>query len=94
MQLCGAGAAGVGVGGQGGARRNHAAGSSALRWIMVEAAQVATRCSPAAKRYYERLLRKKHKHVARVALARKLLIAVYALLHDGAVFDEEKFAAV
>ena len=68
-------------------------GSSGLRWIMVEAAQVATRCSPAAKRYYERLLRKKHKHVARVALARKLLIAVYALLHDGVVFEEEKFAA-
>ena len=42
---------------------------------MVEAAQVATRCSPAAKRYYERLSRKKHKHVARVALSRKLLIA-------------------
>ena len=68
-------------------------GSSALRWIMVEAAQVATRSSPAARRYYERLLRKKHKHVARVALARKLLIAVYALLHDGLVFDEDKFAA-
>jgi len=68
-------------------------GSSVLRWIMVEAAQVATRCSPAARRYYERLLRKKHKHVARVALARKLLIAVYALLHDGVEFDENKFAA-
>ncbi len=69
-------------------------GSPWLRWIMVEAAQVATRSSPAARRYYERLLRKKHKHVARVALARKLLIAVYALLHDGVVFDEDKFAAV
>lgn len=68
-------------------------GSSLLRWILVEAAQTATRCSPAAKKYYERMLRKKHKHVARVALARKLLIAVYALLHDGVVFDEEKFAA-
>lgn len=68
-------------------------GSSALRWILVEAAQVATRSSPAARRYYERLLRKKHKHVARVAVARKLLIAVYALLHDGVEFDEEKFAA-
>ncbi len=68
-------------------------GSPWLRWIMVEAAQVATRCSPTAKRYYERLLRKKHKHVARVALARKLLIAVYALLHDGVAFDEDKFAA-
>src|ERR1700688_1481247 len=69
-------------------------GSPWMRWIMVEAAQVATRCSPAAKRYYERLSRKKHKHVARVALARKLLIAVYALLHDGVLFEEEKFAAV
>ena len=68
-------------------------GSSALRWIMVEAAQVATRSSPAAKRYYERRLRQKHKHVARVALARKLLVAVYALLHHGEVFDEQKFAA-
>jgi len=69
-------------------------GSPWLRWIMVEAAQVATRCSPAAKRYNERLSRKKHKHVARVALARKLLSAVYALLHDGVVFDEDKFATV
>lgn len=68
-------------------------GSPWIRWIMVEAAQVATRCSPAARLYYERLLRKKHKHVARVALARKLLIAVYALLHDGVMFEEEKFAA-
>jgi transposase len=69
-------------------------GSPWLRWIMVEAAQVATRCSPAARRYYERLSRRKHKHVARVALARKLLIAVHALLRDGALFDEDKFAAV
>ena len=68
-------------------------GSPWLRWMMVEAAQVATRTSPAARRYYERLLRKKHKHVARVALARKLLTAVYALLKDGVVFEEEKFAA-
>lgn len=68
-------------------------GSSTLRWIMVEAAQVATRSSEAAGRYYQRLLRKKHKHVARVALARKLLCAVYALLHDGVEFAEEKFAA-
>jgi len=69
-------------------------GSPWLRWMMVEAAQVATRSSPVAKRYYERLLSKKHKHVARVALTRKLLIAVYAMLHDGVVFDEAKFAAV
>jgi transposase len=68
-------------------------GSSRLRWIMVEAAQAATRSSAAVRRYYERLRRKKHKHVARVAVARKLLIAVYALLHDGTLFEESKFAA-
>jgi transposase len=69
-------------------------GSPWLRWIMVEAAQVATRCSPAAARYYQRLRRKKPAHVARVALARKLLVTVWAMLHDGLVFDELVFAAV
>ena len=69
-------------------------GSPWLRWIMVEAAQVATRCSPAAKGYYQRLRRRKPAHVARVALARKLLVAVWIMLHDGVVFDESIFAAV
>lgn len=69
-------------------------GSPWLRWIMVEAAQVAVRSSPAAKQYFQRLERRKHRHVARVALARKLLCAVYALLHDGVAFAEDQFAAV
>jgi transposase len=69
-------------------------GSPWLRWILVEAAQVAVRTSPAARAYFQRLRRKKHAHVARVALARKLLAAVYALLHDGVAFEEAEFAAV
>ena len=69
-------------------------GSSWLRWIMVEAAQSAVRKSPAAARYLQRLGRRKHPHVARVALARKLLCAVFALLHDGVAFAEDQFAAV
>jgi transposase len=68
-------------------------GSPWLRWILVEAAQVATRSSAAAKAYYVRLRRKKPSAVARVALARKLLVAAWALLHDGVVFDEKVFAA-
>jgi transposase len=51
-------------------------GSPWLRWIRVEAAQVAARTCPAARRYFLRLRRKKHPHVVRVALARKLLVAV------------------
>src|ERR1700728_4534447 len=68
-------------------------GSPWLRWIMVEAAQTAVRSSPAADTYFQRLERRKHRHVARVALARKLLCAVYALLHDGVIFAEDQFAA-
>jgi len=69
-------------------------GSPRLRWIMVEAAHTAQRYCPAAARYFERLRKRKHPHVARVALARKLLGAVFALLRDGVCFDESIFAAV
>ena len=69
-------------------------GSRNLRWILVEAAQVAPRCSPGARHYFERLARRKPRKVARIALARKLLGAVYALLRDGVCFDEQVFAAV
>lgn len=69
-------------------------GSPRLRWILVEAALNAVRTSPAARRYFERLKRRKHPNVARVALARKLLGAVYALLRHGVCFDEQAFAAV
>lgn len=69
-------------------------GSRNLRWILVEAAQVAPRCSPGARRYFDRLARRKPRKVARVALARKLLGAVYALLRHGVCFDEQVFAAM
>ncbi|MGC1684455.1 MAG: IS110 family transposase [Candidatus Acidiferrales bacterium] len=69
-------------------------GSRNLRWILVEAAQVAPRCSPGARHYFDRLARRKPRKVARVALARKLLGAVYALLRHGVCFDEQVFAAM
>jgi transposase len=81
----------AGKAGRGGITRQ---GSPWLRWIMVEAAQVATRSSPAARKYFLQLRHRKHPHVARVALARKLLVAVYAMLHDGVAFDEQVFAAL
>lgn len=67
-------------------------GSPWLRWIMVEAAQTAIRTSPAVRSYFERLRKRKHRNVAVVAVARKLLVAVWALLQHGECFDERRFA--
>jgi transposase len=67
-------------------------GSGTLRWIMLQVAQVAARHSPAAKAWIARLRKKKPAQVARIALARKLLTAVWALLRHGVCFDESVFA--
>ena len=67
-------------------------GSGTLRWILLQVAQVAARCSPAAKAWIARLKRRKPAQVALIALARKLLTAVWALLRNGVCFDESVFA--
>lgn len=67
-------------------------GSPWLRWIMIEAAQTAVRTSPAVGQYFQRLSRRKHRNVAMVAVARKLLVAVWALLQDGECFDPTTFS--
>ena len=66
-------------------------GSPWLRWIMVEAAQVAVRTSVPVRQYFERLQKRKHRNVAIVAVARKLLVAVWAILQHGECFDEARF---
>jgi len=68
-------------------------GSARLRWIMVQVAQVAARHSPAARAWYLRLKQKKPAQVAMIALARKLLTAVWALLRHAVCFEESAFAA-
>jgi transposase len=70
------------------------AGSPLLRWVMSEAAMTAARYSAAARAWYQRLARRKHPHIARTALARKLLGAVWALWTHGVCFDERIFAAM
>ncbi len=67
-------------------------GSGTLRWIMLQVAQVAARHSPAARAWYLRLKQRKPAQVALIALARKLLTAVWALLRHGVCFDEDSFA--
>lgn len=67
------------------------AGSETLRWILLQAAQVAV-CAPGPKAFYEQLRKRKPGQVARVALARKLLNCIWALLQHGVAYDDEVFA--
>lgn len=68
-------------------------GSAVLRWIMLQVAQVAARYCPAARDFVARLRKRKPPQVAKIALARKLLTAVWALLKHGLCFDNNLFAA-
>jgi len=67
-------------------------GSATLRWIMLQVAQVAARTSPAARAWITRLKKRKPVQVAKVALARKLLVAIWSLLRHGVCFEEQIFA--
>jgi transposase len=58
-------------------------GNRCLRWIMVEAAQVAPRLDPALRYFYDRLADRRGPKKARVAVARKLLIAVWHVLTNN-----------
>jgi transposase len=67
-------------------------GSGTLRWIMLQVAQVACRHCSAARAWYLRLKLRKPAQLALIALARKLLTAVWALLRHGVCFEEDVFA--
>lgn len=69
-------------------------GSPILRWALVQAAHSATRSSPAIAHWYERLRRRKRPQVARIALARKLLTCVWALLRHGVLYEDSVFQTV
>lgn len=69
------------------------AGSETLRWILLQVAQVAMRYSPAVAEYSRHLRRKKRPQVVKVAVARKLLTVMWALLRHGVCYDDEVFAA-
>ena len=56
------------------------AGSGLLRWVLVEAAWSAVHHSPRWKRIYERISKRAGAKRAIVAVARKLLCMLYAML--------------
>ena len=63
-------------------------GNRLLRFLLVEAAQSASRLDPALKRVYRRLAFRKGHALAKVAVARKLLIRLYIMLRDEIDYAE------
>ena len=66
------------------------AGSPQLRWIMIQLAHRVKNKSPRWRRSYERLSKRVGNKKATCAIARRLLLVMYAMLRDG---TEYRFAA-
>ena len=63
-------------------------GSALLRWVVGQAAPLATRGDAALKRIYFAVLRRRGRPKAKVALARRLLIRLYVMLRDQIDYTE------
>ena len=57
-------------------------GNSMMRYLLVEAAHVASRFDPELRRNYQRLQFRRGSAVAKVAIARKLAVPLYWKLRD------------
>ena len=57
-------------------------GSSFLRFLLVEAGQSAARKDAQLGRFYRRLAARKHRAIAKVAVARKLAMRLYLMLRE------------
>ena len=58
-------------------------GNSLLRFLLVEAAQAAARTNPVWRRRYMHLAMRRHKSIAKVALARRLAVRLYWMWRNG-----------
>jgi transposase len=63
-------------------------GSSLLRWLLVEAGQVAARYDPALGRVYQRVKFRRGSQIAKVAVARKLAVRLYWMLRRQITYRE------
>jgi transposase len=58
-------------------------GSSLLRFLLGEAAQIATRCDEDWRRRYMHLAMRRQKSIAKVAMARRLAVRLYWMWRNG-----------
>jgi Transposase IS116/IS110/IS902 family len=63
-------------------------GNRLMRFLLVEAAQTASRYDPRLRRAYRRLVFRKGAPIAKVAVARKLAIRLYIMLRDRIDYEE------
>jgi transposase len=63
-------------------------GNRLQRFLLVEAGQTACRRDPGLQRFYRRLVFRKGTAIAKVAVARKLLIRLYIMLRDKIDYPE------
>lgn len=63
-------------------------GSRLVRFLLNEAGQTACRKDPELKRFYQRLLHRRDKPKAKVAVARKLLVRSFIMLRDQIDYAE------
>lgn len=59
-------------------------GNTLMRYLLVEAAQAASRSHPELRRHYQRLKFRRGSAVAKVAIARKLAVRLYWMLREEA----------
>jgi transposase len=62
-------------------------GSSLLRYLLVEAAQAATRFNPHWRRRYLHLAMRRHKSIAKVAMGRRMAIRLYWMWRNGCEYS-------
>jgi transposase len=65
-------------------------GSSMLRFLLVEAAQVTTRSIPEWRSKYLHLMMRRGRKIAKVAMARRLAIALYWMWRNGRNYQPSK----
>jgi transposase len=69
-------------------------GSRLVRFLLVEAAQTASQRDPDLKRFYYRVMQRRDKPRAKVAVARQLLVRAYIQLRDEIDYAEFRRRAV
>jgi len=65
-------------------------GNKHLRWILVEAAQHASRYDPKLQSFYNRVSARRGRHRAIVGVARKLLVSIYHVLNRNETYHGQR----